>query len=58
MKWGDYIEYHPEDDWLNYDNITEALTLLRDQASESVLTGLIGFDHTKPYKVGWYIEQE
>jgi len=54
MRWGDFIE---ETGPVVTGHILDDVELLFQQACDSIEV-LEQFDKTKPFKIGWYIEQE
>jgi len=52
MEWGDYINLDDTAD------VEAATNLLSKQIVESVDVGLQQFDASKPFRLGWYIEQD
>jgi len=53
MRWGDYLE---ESGPTIVQDILDDAGLLHEQIKASV-THLEQFDKTKPFRIGWYIEQ-
>lgn len=52
MKWGDFVELNDKQ------NVDIWIEILADQIKRALNHPLDKFDTSKPFRLGWYVEQD